>query len=125
MLGCSVAVARERNLKWKLLACLVGEVQVGQRLSGICEGVEIGCERNAREFLGKVVGESVAVRRGMEDAVYVVEDRVLGDVVVVVARSEGSERCIRDVVYWCEFGVEVVKDAPGRRGRPILGSTGH
>ena len=65
----------------------VSEVEFGQLLAGFGEGFEVRRERDAGEFAFEVIGELGAITGMMEDAVNVVEDVPLGDLLVVVVAA--------------------------------------
>ena len=73
-----------QTLKRIFRAGLIAEMKFREFTSGFGEGMEIGRERNARQFLRQIVGEAFPVGGRMQNAVDVIEDRVLGDRVVVV-----------------------------------------
>ena len=102
----------------KLLAGLVAEVQLGERLPGPGEGMKPFRHGHARQLLGEVVREALAVVGCVQDAVVgdgrkhavdVIEDRVLGDGVVGVVRVKYGERGIGDVVDAIQAGLIVQK----------------
>ncbi len=108
---------------------LIPQVQLGQRGARVREGAEVGGEGNARQALGEIVGEALAIVRRVQDAVDVVEDGVLGDGGIGVSDAEALEGRVRDVVdaLQCPLlreEVRVVKDTPLDGSRPTLGSTG-
>lgn len=77
---------------------LVVEVEFGEVASGLGEGLVVGGfrgERDAGEHLLEVGGEALAVFRAVEDAVDVVEDVFLGDL-LSVGLAEGGEDGVGD-----------------------------
>ena len=86
-----VSGVRERDLQRILFTGFVTEMKFREFTSGFGEGMEIGRERDARQFLRQIVGEAFPVGGRMQNAVDVIEDRVLGDRVVVVTHAEGAQ----------------------------------
>ena len=103
----------EMLVQWVACARLVVEMELGERLPGFSEGMEIGGEGKAREFTAEIVGEARAVVRGVQDGIGVVEDLVLGDGRVAALGAELGERVVGDVVDSLQGRVVGgVKDAP-------------
>lgn len=106
---------------------LVPEVEFRQIRPRPREHAKVRGEGDARQALGEIVGEALAVARRVQDAVDVVEDGVLGDRGVRVLGPESLQGRIRDVVN--AFGlvplgeeVRVVKDTPLDGRIPTLGN---
>ena len=83
--------AGKHNLKRIFRAGLIAEMKFREFTSGFGEGIKIRRERDARQFLRQIVGEAFPVGGRMQNAVDVIEDRVLGDRVVVVTHAEGAQ----------------------------------
>ena len=70
--------------------------------------MKIRRERDARQFLGQVIGKLLPVCRRVQNSVDVVENLVLGDGVVLVVHTESSQGHVRDVVdafqFWLDSG---------------------
>ena len=98
MLRRGFAFAGEHEFKRVLVAVLVAEVEVGEFVSGLGEGVEVRRERDARQFLRQIIGELRPVFGSVENAVDVVENLVLRDGIVTVVAAERQQRVVRDVV---------------------------
>jgi len=73
-------------------------VQSRQLLPRVGERPEVRRERDARQLPLEVVRELLAIAGMMEQAVDVVKDRPLVDLLVLVVRAELLERPIRDVL---------------------------
>ena len=92
------SLSRENHVERVFLAVFVTEVQIHQCASGLREGMEIGCEGNARQRLRQIVGKAFPVAGNVEDSVGVIEDRVLRDRIVTVVRAESGEGRVGHVV---------------------------
>ena len=61
MLPARVAGVRERDLQRILCTVLVTEMKFREFAPSLGKGMEIGCERDAWQFLGQIVGEAGTV----------------------------------------------------------------
>ena len=105
---------------------VVAKVHFRQLLARVGESVEVGCHRDARQRLGKVVRDALAVGGCMEDTVDVFEDRILRDPIIAVVLLEIAQGRISNVVDALHFGRNesgVVKDTHVAADRPSGGST--
>ena len=91
----------------------VVEVQVGELLAGGGERPEVRGERDAREFALQVVGVLGPVARVVEQAVDVVEDVPLRDLLVVVMMLK-PEECRKRNVFPSRAVLAVVCEDPAR-----------
>ena len=72
-------IRRDDALERVLLAALVIQMQVGELLAGAGEGLEVRSERDEWQVALEVVGELGAIAGMVQQAVDVVEDVPLGD----------------------------------------------
>ena len=86
-------------------AGFVVEVEGGQGLPGLGEGLEIRRQRNAGEGLGQIVGEAGAKIRGVQHAVDVIKDGVLGDGGILIVGAESGQGGVGDVVDALQGGL--------------------
>ena len=70
------------------------EMKGSEHCTCLREGVEIGCEGDARYHLGEVVCEFFSIPGGVQDTVNVVKEVVFRDGVVAIVVSEGAECCV-------------------------------
>jgi hypothetical protein len=73
-------------------------VQFGQLLARLGEGAELGSKRNPRQLALEVVGILLAVVGMVQQAIDVVEDVPLVDLLVLVVVAELLQRPIGDVL---------------------------
>lgn len=91
-----IAPAKDDRIRSR---CLVIAMQVSQLAPCGDEGPKVNGllhSRNARQFLGEIVGIAAAVVFGVQDAIYVVEEIFFGDSFVWISSLEMSQSFIRD-----------------------------
>ena len=98
MMWLRFPIMSEHEGKWVLFARLVTEMECRKCLSCFHEGVEIRSEWDARQLFRQIVCKRFPIAWSIQNAVNVIENRILRDRLVTIVFLKGTQRRVRNIV---------------------------